>query len=99
MISTPDRGKILSRLPICALCSACLFAPKIRAEQGAGYLRLDAGDRVEDSLLKLSGPWKYHPGDRPDGADPALDNADWEMVSSRLAPGHLPHGGWPVRTG
>ncbi len=39
-------------------------------------------------------PWKYHPGDNPDWANPAYDDTDWESVSTLLYQKALPESGW-----
>lgn len=39
-------------------------------------------------------PWKYHPGDNPEWADPAYDDTDWESVSTLLSQNALPESGW-----
>ena len=39
-------------------------------------------------------PWKYHPGDNPEWANPAYDDTDWESVSTLLSQNALPKSGW-----
>ena len=39
-------------------------------------------------------PWKYHPGDNPEWANPAYDDTDWESVSTLLSQNALPESGW-----
>jgi hypothetical protein len=39
------------------------------------------------SVLRLDGPWRFHLGDDPAWADPAFDDAAWELVDLRAPPG------------
>src|SRR5215472_4616650 len=38
-------------------------------------------------LVALNGPWRFHTGDDPRWADPAFDDARWEIVDLTPAPG------------
>jgi serine phosphatase RsbU (regulator of sigma subunit) len=51
---------------------------------------LEGGNGIE-----LTRAWRFHPGDDPGLADPALDDAGWEVVDPRMPPGKLPREGWP----
>lgn len=42
----------------------------------------------------FSAPWKYHPGDNPEWANPTYDDTDWEPVSTLLSQKELPESGW-----
>ena len=53
-------------------------------------------DEVEERVaVTRQGQWRYRPGDDPRWADPALDDADWEVVDPEIAGGNFPAGGWP----
>src|SRR5512135_1472343 len=40
------------------------------------------------SVIALTGPWKFHVGDNPQWADPGFDDAGWQAYE--LMPGHSP---------
>ena len=42
----------------------------------------------------LKSPWKYHPSDNPEWANPTYDDTDWESVSTLLSQNELPESGW-----
>ncbi|MDR3752596.1 MAG: glycoside hydrolase family 38 C-terminal domain-containing protein [Terracidiphilus sp.] len=46
-------------------------------------------ERAQQTLARLdsfgtldAGPWKYHPGDMPNGEDPQLDDSNWQTVTA-----------------
>jgi len=48
---------------------------------GAGPTTSDAGPTAQHrTVRKLETGWRFHRGDVEDGADPALDDSDWERV-------------------
>jgi serine phosphatase RsbU (regulator of sigma subunit) len=54
-----------------------------------------AAPLAEAGALSLVFAWRYHSGDDPRWADPALDDSGWELVEPLLTPGgKLPRGGW-----
>ncbi|MDE0637231.1 MAG: SpoIIE family protein phosphatase [Candidatus Poribacteria bacterium] len=75
------------------------FIPQVSAQDteptpvtGKLVLTLDAVRSVAMNWLKS--PWKYHPGDNPEWANPAYDDTDWESVSTLLSQKELPKSGW-----
>ncbi len=59
--------------------------------------RAESGDfkaLIGNSVVVLTGPWKFHPGDDPGWADPNLDDARWDSLD--LAP---PDGSYDPVTG
>ena len=47
-----------------------------------------------DKVALYSAPWKYHPGDNPEWANPAFDDTAWEFANTMLFKAELPESGW-----
>ena len=71
---------------IVILIYALLFSSPLMAfpsdtrEDGFLFLHTDSLDN-DLSVLKLSGKWKFHPGDDTLWADPNLDDSNWEITT------------------
>lgn len=75
------------------------FIPQVFAQdteptpvRGKLVLTLDAVR--SGSMNWITFPWKYHPGDNPEWANPIYDDTDWESVSTLLSQNELPESGW-----
>ena len=75
------------------------FIPQVSAQdtestpvRGKLVLTLDAVRSV--TMNWITSPWKYHPGDNPEWANPIYDDTDWESVSTLLSQNKLPESGW-----
>ena len=74
---------------------SCLFFPAQTAAQVNGSVRLSPHLlHKAEHALPLSGEWKYHPGDDPSWASPALDDDGWELARPILDPDAMPASGW-----
>lgn len=49
---------------------------------------------TEDQTIYISDTWKFNPGDNLDWATRALEDSDWQNVSTRLGPSDLPFIDW-----
>ncbi len=47
-----------------------------------------------DRTALYAAPWKYHPGDNPEWANPAFDDTTWEAANTMLFKTELPKSGW-----
>ena len=47
-----------------------------------------------DRAALYSAPWKYHPGDNPEWANPAFDDTAWVSANTMLFKAELPESGW-----
>ncbi|MCU0643894.1 MAG: SpoIIE family protein phosphatase [bacterium] len=64
-----------------------------RDEIGAVCIILaDSSWQPED--INLNSNWKYHPGDDPSWADPALDDSGWDLYGPTIRYDELPKSGW-----
>jgi signal transduction histidine kinase/CheY-like chemotaxis protein len=84
----------MTRIGCCL--SFSLIAAAAATAQVDGYLPLDlARLQAAGHQFELDGDWRYHAGEHPRGADPELDDSDWQLLPSRLPPQGLPADGWP----
>lgn len=67
----------------------------VYAQPDEAKIVLDPASLRSERVCIEAGTWRYRPGDDPAWADPGLDDRDWEVVSTGLAPGASPEGGWP----
>ena len=86
-------------LSVLIILLICVFVHQVLAQDteptpvtGKLVLTLDAVRSVTMNLIKS--PWKYHPGDNPEWANPTYDDTDWESVSTLLSQNELPESGW-----
>ena len=47
-----------------------------------------------DRVALYAAPWKYHPGDNPEWANPDFDDTAWESANTMLFKAELPESGW-----
>jgi hypothetical protein len=66
---------------ILALASSALLAQGEDTRSGTTVVAVTLGQ----SVVALTGPWKFHVGDDPGWADPGFDDSQWEQFE--LAPG------------
>src|SRR5581483_10643595 len=51
--------------------------------------------QLGNAVVPLTGPWKFHTGDNPGWAQPALDDSSWSDMDMTPARGPVP--GWTAR--
>ncbi|HSN53663.1 MAG TPA: SpoIIE family protein phosphatase [Candidatus Sulfomarinibacteraceae bacterium] len=83
-----DRAPRLLPLVATALCLAA-------AAGGEAPPAAVVVDGDLDQRIRVVDGWRYHPGDDPAWADPALDDSGWAVVDSTLPVDTEPPGGWP----
>ncbi len=59
---------------------------------GIRVLTLEAVN--SDRVALYAAPWKYHPGDNTEWANPAFDDTAWESANTMLFKAELPKSGW-----
>lgn len=69
--------------PGLAQIDGCIYLSADSLKSGAG-------------IRRLSGMWKYHPGDDVAWAAPEFDDRNWEAAFTPLRPDKMPAGGWPA---
>ena len=47
--------------------------------------------------IRVSSPFRYHPGDNLEWANPEFDDLAWEIADPAMEPDNLPKSGWPDR--
>ncbi|HUX45159.1 MAG TPA: SpoIIE family protein phosphatase [Terracidiphilus sp.] len=85
----------LLRFPLLVLTTVLLVAPAstppLSAATGAAQPASHAAAvpvTLGQSVVALTGPWKFHVGDNPKWADPSYDDSGWQPYE--LLPGHSP---------
>jgi hypothetical protein len=82
-------NRIVVSIPL-ALASFVLTAqgisPGVRGPGGTGAPDSIVPVTLGESVVALTGPWKFHVGDDPRWADPNLDDSQWEMVDLTPTP-------------
>ena len=76
-------------LLVCLLCFAAIpvssvAQPDHAASSQAGSTAVPVA--LGQSVVALTGPWKFHIGDNPQWADPAFDDSHWETVDLTPTP-------------
>ncbi len=83
------RLHVLVAMPAIILMS-CLIGSSQAQEAGGGQVYL-SGKRLEnEKLVDLSTiPWRFHEGDDPAWADPAIDDSAWDLIDTDFQPDSL----------
>jgi serine phosphatase RsbU (regulator of sigma subunit) len=72
--SQMSRFRLLFFLVVCLVVSAFISANPVLGQSP------EAKVTVGQSVIALTGPWKFHIGDDPQWADPKFDDSGWEDV-------------------
>jgi len=82
LLRNPARRTSVCLLLLCLMSAATLAQ---RASASADIPRPAAAATQAQSVIALTGPWKFHTGDDPRWADPEFDDSNWQSYD--LAPG------------
>ncbi|NIR67119.1 hypothetical protein GWO43_26740, partial [candidate division KSB1 bacterium] len=69
------------------------FFPLIGKAEAEAFLSADSLTKYH--TIWLVKPWKYHPGDNPQWAQPDYDDSQWQRADTRYKPNQTAVEGWP----